>query len=541
MSSESSTETLIAWAGGSRATLAIVFTDVVNSTALGERLGDEKMNAIWSTHFSQSHKLITEFRGRPIKSLGDGDMAVFRTVEDALDFVLALKADPGLWAIPLRACIHVGPVEVLENDIRGREVNFAARVGSANKGAQVWISNAARQHIISLRADRHKGLRWQDHVGIQLKGFDGEYQLCSLIEDEKDELWKSPSNDPPVVHDVRIKPFVEPIRADKRFIQKSLPRRRQRFLGSIFISVAVVAVAVGTAAWFLLNQSAIVRPLKPGDTFSDCKNCPTMIVVPSGTFLMGSSMKEDQSAFELPTHEVRLSKSFAVGKFEVTNNQYADFLTSMLQSGNFDQRNVATSREDTNSPLLFHVRFISVAAGWGNHPVTGLSWPGAKAYVQWLSSQTGVEYRILTEAEWEYAERAGTQTKYYFGDDDLQLCEYGNVPDRTHQEANPSWSAIRCTDGYAETAPIGKFRPNSFGIYDMVGNALEWVEDCWHKDYSGAPTDGSAWISGGDCEKRVARGGSWEVFRMSGSGTRYVGDANTRGKTMGFRVGIATI
>ena len=135
-----------------------------------------------------------------------------------------------------------------------------------------------------------------------------------------------------------------------------------------------------------------------------------------------------------------------------------------------------------------------------------MSWQGATAYAQWLTAKTGHRYRLLSEAEWEYAARAGTQSKFFFGDDLSQICEYGNVPDITRQQRHPDWAAVACTDGYSETSPVGKFKPNAFGLYDMIGNVWEWVADCWHNGYDGAPVDGSAWISGGICSNRVLRG-----------------------------------
>jgi class 3 adenylate cyclase len=176
---EFSTSTLLEWAGKERATLAIVFTDIVDSTATGRMLGDETMNQVWEAHFTKSRKLIAAHGGRWIKNLGDGDLAVFRTVEDALDYTLALRGDCGPSMLRLRAAIHIGPVHVVAEDIRGDAVNFAARVGGANKGAEIWLSNDAISHLVALKAARHKNLRWCDHPGVELKGL-GAHTLWSL-------------------------------------------------------------------------------------------------------------------------------------------------------------------------------------------------------------------------------------------------------------------------------------------------------------------------------------------------------------------------
>lgn len=173
------TTSLIAWAGGTRAILAITFTDLVDSTATADGLGDEAMDEVWTEHFEQSRKLITAHSGRWIKNLGDGDLAVFRTAEEALDYARALQSEPGSSVLRMRAGIHVGPVQVLENDIRGREVNFAARVGGANKSAEIWLSSEAIRQLGILKARRFANLRWLGHPGIELKGL-GAYTLWSL-------------------------------------------------------------------------------------------------------------------------------------------------------------------------------------------------------------------------------------------------------------------------------------------------------------------------------------------------------------------------
>lgn len=168
------------WAGGKRAILAIAFTDIVDSTATGKGLGDEAMNLTWEAHFATSRALIADHAGHWIKNLGDGDLSVFRTVEEALDYALALQTDPGPTILRLRAGIHIGPIDVLpENDIRGEAVNFAARVGGANKGAEIWLSSQAIDHLITLKAERHVDLHWREHPGIELKGL-GAYTLWSL-------------------------------------------------------------------------------------------------------------------------------------------------------------------------------------------------------------------------------------------------------------------------------------------------------------------------------------------------------------------------
>ena len=205
---------------------------------------------------------------------------------------------------------------------------------------------------------------------------------------------------------------------------------------------------------------------------------PEMVVIQAGSFKMGCVSGLDCFDHEKPAHQVTIPQLFAVSKFEVTFEDYSRF------SGPNDLDD----------------------EGWGRgyRPIINVSWNHAQEYVTWLSSQTGQTYRLLTEAEWEYAARAGSTTKFHFGNNESQLCRYANFYDTTAgRDVTP------CSDGVdLQTAVVGRYEPNAFGLHDMYGNAWEWVEDCWNNDYSGAPSDGSAWLTG-DCDRRVMRGGSW--------------------------------
>ena len=209
---------------------------------------------------------------------------------------------------------------------------------------------------------------------------------------------------------------------------------------------------------------------------------PEMVVIPGGRFRMGCLTGRDCSSVEQPVHEVRV-ESFELGKYEVTFEEY-------------DRFKAATGRERANDR----------GGGRGRRPVVNVSWEDAVAYTKWLSGQTGERYRLPSEAEWEYAARAGTETKYHFGKEKSELCLYGNHADRS---TNIEWRNQTCSDGVGrQTALVGTYQPNGFGLYDMHGNVLEWVQDCGNLSYQGAPTNGSAWESG-DCSTRVLRGGSW--------------------------------
>jgi formylglycine-generating enzyme required for sulfatase activity len=227
------------------------------------------------------------------------------------------------------------------------------------------------------------------------------------------------------------------------------------------------------------------RALKPGDSFKECatihtgvaddsRSCPEMIVIPAGSFEMGDSMVP---AME-PIHTVTLSSSFAVSRYELT---FADW-DNCVDGGGCNG-------------------YKPNDQSWGRdqHPVINVNWYDAHQYVAWLSLVTGKTYRLLSESEYEYATRAGATTQFPWGDDpQLYGKEMANC-----NGCGSIWD-------YQQSAPVGSFPPNKFGLYDMIGNVFEWTEDCWHNNYNGAPADGSAWMKdgGGDCDNHVVRGGS---------------------------------
>ena len=284
------------------------------------------------------------------------------------------------------------------------------------------------------------------------------------------------------------------------------------------------------AVLFLLLLSALtsVNAYQVGDTFRDCATCPEMVVLPAGKFTMGSPEGErGRYDSEGPQHRVSIPKPFAVGKHEVTLGQYAQFARETKhRTGNCDFPEGQSWRDPGFKQS-------------NNHPVVCVNWDDASTYVYWLSMKTGHEYRLLTETEWEYAARAGTTTAYHTGRMILS------------NQANYN----RNNKG---TVAVGSFSANAFGLHDMHGNVWEWVEDCWHDDYTGAPTNGSAWLNGcrkgneDDCsdlaadwckelvvgkELRVLRGGSWiiapEILR---SANRIWNLATNRYDIFGFRV-----
>ena len=158
-----------------------------------------------------------------------------------------------------------------------------------------------------------------------------------------------------------------------------------------------------------------------------------------------------------------------------------------------------------------------------------------QAYTDWLSGETGFPYRLLSEAEWEYVARSGTQDKFFFGNDDVDLCRYANVADKTMRTKFRDWSVLDCDDGYVRTSPVGSYATNPFGLFDIYGNAAEWVLDCGLPPYGKAPTDGSAVVEGVSCQNHSYRGGSWDSSPIESS-SAYRNASSSRNNDRGMRV-----
>lgn len=227
-----------------------------------------------------------------------------------------------------------------------------------------------------------------------------------------------------------------------------------------------------------------------GSTFKDCSDCPAMVMIPAGSFMMGFANGDSIGLLSgKPQHQVNV-QSFALGKYEVTQKEWLAVMSTNLSS-------------NKGAKL----------------PVENVSWDDAQEFVKLLSQKTGKTYRLPSEAEWEYAARAGSTSTYPWGDSVSDLNEY-------------AWFS----DNSLSTRPVGLKKPNQFGLYDMIGNVWEWTEDCTNLNYIGAPIDGSAWISG-NCADRVVRGGSWSNDSQSQrSASRASGNKANRNYGSGFRV-----
>jgi formylglycine-generating enzyme required for sulfatase activity len=307
--------------------------------------------------------------------------------------------------------------------------------------------------------------------------------------------------------------------------ERTTERTRQRLRA--IIGLLMAGVIMGLIGW--INQAyvrerwhwfAVMRPymlanvqpyalkveeeraLKPLASFRECAEaCPEMIIIPAGEFIMGSPVTEDgRQDSEGPQHRVTIASPFAVSRFDVT---FADWDACVSVGGCPDVGD----------------------SGWGrgNKPVINVSWNQARQYVAWLSRMTGLPYRLLTEAEWEYVARAGATTAYYWGD------EIG--------KANANCRGCGSEWDNMQTSPVGSFRPNAFGLYDMAGNVWQWVEDCYHDHYDDAtPRDGSDW-SAADCYGHVLRGGSLAFGPQDlRSARRNFGTPGVRSNFIGFRL-----
>jgi len=273
-----------------------------------------------------------------------------------------------------------------------------------------------------------------------------------------------------------------------------------------------------------------------------------MVEIPGGTFLMGTAEADrlidprtgKPAKNDAPQHEVTL-QAFALGRYEVTVAEYRSFVA-------------ATGHESSDGCMEFGKKdsfTISDDADWDDPgfaqdddaPVGCVSFYDAAGYADWLSAMTGATYRLPTEAEWEYAARAGVTAPYHWGTDSEQACDYANIRSpgadtiSKRQAQSDIDDGFTCDDGFVHSSPVGSYRPNDFGLHDMQGNAWEWVADCNHKDYQGAPTDGSAWLDDVPCQFGVIRSGSF-LNRVERSSTtvRAGRPQSGRATNMGFRV-----
>jgi formylglycine-generating enzyme required for sulfatase activity len=301
----------------------------------------------------------------------------------------------------------------------------------------------------------------------------------------------------------------------------------------------------------LLAGASAAAHAAPAHEFRDCPDCPPMVNVPAGKFMMGASLAEEerqgmpvaQRGHSLPVHEVTIARPFAMGEYPIT---VVEFRTFVRETGYpIDESCVQQHRQDGHwvyeKSRGYSWRDPGFPQG-DNYPVVCVNWDDATAYAAWLSKKTGHHYVLPSEAQYEYALRAGTTTSFFWGDDrDANACLYSNQPD-LDQAATlgnvPTGPAYRfpCHDGYGWTSPVNAYKPNPWGLHDMQGNIWEWVADCSNQTHQGAPTDGSARMTG-DCDGHMSKGGSYGNAAFSAyAGIRVFRDTEYRGHSWGFRV-----
>jgi len=293
------------------------------------------------------------------------------------------------------------------------------------------------------------------------------------------------------------------------------------------------------------NVATVETCLKPGDVFRDCADCPEMVVVSHGEFLLGSvSYEEGRYENEGPEVKVTVARYFAIGKYEVTVGEFTKFLASQ-----------------SYKPATDCVAYDPKIKGYGqtkgnyaspgfeqqqNHPVVCVNFADATQYTTWLSSHVGQTYQLPTEREWEYAARAGLQAPYFFGMQASEICAYANVADQVtsnvlnfvggYEDKRKTEGFAKCTDWFEFTAPVGSFQPNAFGLHDVHGNVWEWVSDCFagnHKELANS-TDAN---TSADCATRTTKGGGWEdSARTNRSAIRFGVTASASWASGGFRI-----
>jgi formylglycine-generating enzyme required for sulfatase activity len=333
-----------------------------------------------------------------------------------------------------------------------------------------------------------------------------------------------------------------------------------RALGArALVMVAAVAIVLLAAVWALIAHQRASRPetaqsrasgelpaaipaanapahgtVAPaaGTVIRDCPTCPAMRVLPAGRFKQGSAYaRNDPFAFERPLHWVVIAYPFALSINAVTVDQFRAFVA-------------ATGRDMQGCETYDGEWKLRGDRNWdnpgfpqsGSHPVTCVSWADASAFAAWLSKQAGHRYRLPSASEWEYAAVTGGASVQPWNQDASAACAHANVADASAARRFPGWAVFNCNDGYVYTAPVGSFKPDAWGLNDMLGNVLQWTEDCWFADYKGAPIDGSARTSA-NCTEHELRGGSWfssPAFVRANYRNHF--DANYRTSSVGIRL-----
>jgi formylglycine-generating enzyme required for sulfatase activity/class 3 adenylate cyclase len=558
---------------------AILVADVVGYSRLMQADEEGTLSRLEEIGASIIDPRVAAHRGHIFRTMGDGLLIEFPSVVEAVlcaaeiqeELRLRGEADPPEHRIQLRIGINIGDVIRKGNDVFGTGVNIAARLESLAEPGTIYISGEAYDQV------RDRPFAFDD---LGMKAVKNIARLVRVYRVRPGEVTRTSA------------------RAAHWFPQSW--RLRAAAAGSfIGLAIIVAALVLRLPATLTKTTSSATQPIptteaplgsdemsawakiKSSDKidefasfldrfpnsryseyirhrlnalrahpsitkFRDCPQCPEMVVIPPGSFTMGVPQNElDRYEFPVenraPLHSVRIARPFALGEFLVTRKEYAIFAEETEHTGlgcfalpvngiswKFD---AARSWNDPGFPQA------------DDHPVVCVSWNDAIAYVGWLSRKTGQTYRLPSEAEWEYAGRAGGTSGRYFGD--APICEFANVRDQSKKKLYSTGQFFgECNGGFSNTSPVGSFPPNGFGLYDMLGNAYEWVEDC-RSSYLDllfgraldAPVDGTAYEPVA-CNARVLRGASWNTDRRYkyNLGSRLGFLQEVRGDIYGFRI-----
>jgi formylglycine-generating enzyme required for sulfatase activity len=267
-----------------------------------------------------------------------------------------------------------------------------------------------------------------------------------------------------------------------------------------------------------------------------------LVLMPAGEFLMGSPDSDDEADdMEKPRHTVRITRPFYIARYEVTRGQFARFVEAARYQTDAERKPEGgdgyDATGDSSNSRDFSWRNVGLPVT-DQHPVVNVSWTDAHLFCNWLSRREGRDYQLPTEAQWEYACRGGTNTRFYFGDDPEDAAAYGNTIDRAAMEQFSTWRgllAVKASDGHAFLAPVGQYKPNAAGLYDMTGNVYEWCADTYRRKYETSPAVDPVCVEYDD--NRVARGGSWCDAAVRGRSAMRAGFSQTCTSThVGFRV-----
>ncbi len=448
--------------------------------------------------------LINQYHGHFVGSAGDSVLAEFASAIDAVKCAFEIQQE--IWVInadlPMnrrmlfRIGVNLGDIMISESDIFGDGVNIAARIEGLAEGGGVAVSRSVYEQI------KNKLDYVFDNIGRHLVKNIAEpvevYRL-RMTPDDLPTVQFNPQKRIAILSAVAGMVALLVIQISGYLVWSNFIAEPEEELNALGLR----PVQLTNAQRKRLAISPLPQKLRPGTTYQQCADCPSMVVVPSGSYIMGSPEDEigrHPKEIEGPQHRVNIARTFAVGQFEITFREW----DSCVAAGGCKQ-----NPQDR---------------GWGrgNRPVIYVSWFDVQQYLQWIANLTGQEYRLLTEAEWEFVSRAGSTTRYWWG----------------NKVGVDKANCLGCGENFngAMTVPTGSMPQNPFGLYDTHGNVYEWVQDCWNGSYAGAPNDGSAWVNG-DCSLRVLRGGSWgKQSKDIRSARRIKSPPTLRSGKRGFRV-----